>query len=71
MLNRMNVRQLVTAVTMASAVFSAPLAAQQRGATTPPSLQTSLANDVGTLSDKFAGLARVMAGKYDWRSRAC
>ena len=23
--------------------------------------------DIGTLSDKFVGLARVMSGKYDWR----
>jgi hypothetical protein len=33
----------------------------------PPNLQTALANDVGTLSDKFVGLARVVAGKYDWK----
>ena len=32
-----------------------------------PSLQSSLATDAGHLSDKFSGLARVMAGKYDWR----
>ena len=30
-------------------------------------MQTALASDVGNLSDKFTGLARVMAGKYDWR----
>ena len=32
-----------------------------------PSTQTALAKEAGTLSDKFAGLARVMAGKYDWK----
>jgi uncharacterized damage-inducible protein DinB len=29
-------------------------------------LQAALAKDAGTLSGKFTGLARVMAGKYDW-----
>ena len=33
----------------------------------PASLQATLAYDLGTLSDKFIGLARVRAGKYDWR----
>lgn len=32
-----------------------------------PSLQAAFATDAGHLSDKFSGLARVMAGKYDWR----
>src|SRR5439155_19071059 len=27
----------------------------------------ALSKEAGTLSDKFAGLARVMAGKYDWK----
>jgi uncharacterized damage-inducible protein DinB len=30
-------------------------------------VQTALEKDAGTLSDKFTGLARVMAGKYDWK----
>ena len=29
--------------------------------------QAALAKEAGTLSDKFGGLARVMAGKYDWK----
>src|SRR5262245_51129915 len=33
----------------------------------PAGLQAAFARDAGTLSDKFAGLARVMSGKYDWR----
>ena len=33
----------------------------------PAGIQLAFATDAGTLSDKFAGLARVMAGKYDWR----
>src|SRR5579884_2124688 len=31
------------------------------------SVQTSLSKEAGTLSDKFSGLARVMAAKYDWK----
>jgi uncharacterized damage-inducible protein DinB len=30
-------------------------------------LQAAFAKDAGTLSGKFTGLARVMAGKYDWK----
>src|SRR6202453_3140653 len=29
--------------------------------------QGALTTEAGTLSDKFSGLARVMAGKYDWK----
>src|SRR5258707_847194 len=30
-------------------------------------VQAALSKEAGTLSDKFTGLARVMAGKYDWK----
>jgi uncharacterized damage-inducible protein DinB len=33
----------------------------------PGGLQSAMAKDAGTLSEKFAGLARVMSGKYDWK----
>jgi uncharacterized damage-inducible protein DinB len=33
----------------------------------PAGIQAAWASDAGTLSDKFTGLARVMAGKYDWK----
>lgn len=33
----------------------------------PAGIQAAYAKDLGTLSGKFTGLARVMAGKYDWR----
>jgi uncharacterized damage-inducible protein DinB len=33
----------------------------------PQTPQAALAKEAGTLSDKFSGLARVMAGKYDWK----
>ena len=32
-----------------------------------PSLQATLAADAAQMGEKFAGLARVMEGKYDWR----
>jgi uncharacterized damage-inducible protein DinB len=35
--------------------------------TAQPDARTPLVNDVNTLSSKFTGLAKVMAGKYDWR----
>ena len=38
-----------------------PLAQAQAG------LQAAFGKDSGTLSNKFTGLARVMAGKYDWK----
>ena len=38
-----------------------PLAQAQAG------MQAAFAKDAGTLSDKFTGLARVMAGKYAWK----
>ena len=33
----------------------------------PAKIQTAFGQDAGTLSDKFTGLAHVMAGKYDWK----
>src|SRR5258708_14619790 len=30
-------------------------------------IQAAFGKDAGTLSDKFTGVARVMAGKYDWK----
>lgn len=75
MTNREKTRFLIGALTIAAAFLATPASAQQTAgaaaASQPPmapaNLQTALANDVGTLSDKFAGLARVMAGKYDWK----
>jgi uncharacterized damage-inducible protein DinB len=53
-------RTIASAVAMAAAVLSpAPLRAQ--------TTQAALSKEAGTLSDKFAGLARVMAGKYNWK----
>jgi uncharacterized damage-inducible protein DinB len=50
------------AVAMAAVLCLAPLRTQ-----TTQTTQTALSKEAATLSDKFAGLARVMAGKYDWK----
>jgi hypothetical protein len=33
----------------------------------PTGTQAAFGRDAGTLSDKFAGLARVLSGNYDWK----
>jgi len=55
-------KTIAFAVAMAAVLGLAPLRAQ--------TTQTALSKEAGTLSDKFAGLARVMAGKYDWKPGA-
>ena len=52
-------RTIACAVAIAAALSIAPLRAQ--------TTQAALSKEAATLSDKFAGLARVMAGKYDWK----
>jgi hypothetical protein len=59
-------RPVTCATFLAAAVLLAVPAAAQMSAP-PTTLQAALAKDAGTLSDKFAGLAKVMAGKYDWK----
>src|SRR5438128_2655647 len=55
-------RTMASAVAMAAVLSPAPLRAQ--------TTQAALSREAGTLSNKFAGLARVMAGKYDWKPAA-
>src|SRR5947208_9055273 len=52
-------RTIACAVAMATMLSLASLRAE--------TTQAALSKEAGTLSDKFAGLARVMAGKYDWK----
>ena len=52
-------RTIASAVAMAAVLPLAPLHAQ--------TTQAALSREAGTLSDKFVGLARVTAGKYDWK----
>ncbi len=59
---------LTTALALTLLLPSARLHAQAPEA--PSNLQAALASDASKLSDKFAGLAGVMAGKYDWKPGA-
>ena len=59
----MRIRTVTCALAIIAAASVAPLQAQPAA----QSVQASLSKDAGTLSDKFTGLARVMAGKYDWK----
>ena len=67
MIIRHSSRPVTCASLLAMALLAAPAAAQMAAPAGPPKLQTALASDAGTLSNKFAGLAKVMAGKYDWK----
>ena len=46
---------------------AAAIAALSLSSLQAQTVQASLAREAGRLSDKFSGLARVMAGKYDWK----
>ena len=52
-------RRIACTVAMAAVLSLAPLRAQ--------TTQAALSREAATLSDKFAGLARVMVGKYNWK----
>jgi hypothetical protein len=54
---------VLTAVAIGTSIASPSAQATAQ----PVSIQAALSNDVGTLSDKFVGLAKAMTGKYDWR----
>ena len=53
----------IVALAIIAALSVAPLKAQPAAQT----VQAALAKEAGTLSDKFTGLARVTAAKYDWK----
>jgi uncharacterized damage-inducible protein DinB len=44
-----------------------PMATSAQAQRQAAGLQAAFGEDAGTLSEKFAGLARVMSGKYDWK----
>jgi uncharacterized damage-inducible protein DinB len=54
-------------IRMGTAGYAAAIAALSLSSLRAQTVQASLAAEAGTLSDKFSGLARVMAGKYDWK----
>jgi uncharacterized damage-inducible protein DinB len=58
---------LAICLSVLAVALASPASAQQATRTATPSVSAALAADVGTLSDKFVGLAKVMTGKYDWR----
>ena len=70
MTTRARFRRLVCALTIIVSALAGSRAALAQDKPQPTSPQAALVNDVGNLSDKFVGLARVMAGKYDWRPGA-
>jgi uncharacterized damage-inducible protein DinB len=51
----------------AIAIAAACLTPRAQAQPAEQTVQAALVKEAGTLSDKFAGLARVMAGKYDWK----
>src|SRR5215813_15201599 len=55
-------RTIACAVAMPAVLSLAPLRTQ-----TTQTTQAALSKEAGTLSDKFAVLARVMAGEHDWK----
>jgi uncharacterized damage-inducible protein DinB len=57
----------IASVTCALAIVAAVSGTQSRAQSAPQTVQAGLSKEAGTLSDKFTGLARVMAGKYDWK----
>jgi uncharacterized damage-inducible protein DinB len=63
-MNKTTFRYAECALIIAAALSTPRLRAQPAA---PQGIQAAFAKDAGTLSDKFTGLARVMAGKYDYR----
>jgi uncharacterized damage-inducible protein DinB len=57
----------IASVTCALAIIAVVSVTPSRAQSAPQTVQAGLSKDAGTLSDKFTGLARVMAGKYDWK----
>jgi uncharacterized damage-inducible protein DinB len=54
-------------IRMGTVGYAAAIAALSLSSLQAQTVQASLANEAGALSDKLSGLARVMAGKYDWK----
>jgi len=63
-------RRLACALTIFVAMLAGSRGAQAQDNPQMTRPQAAMATDLGNLSDKFVGLARVMAGKYDWRPGA-
>jgi uncharacterized damage-inducible protein DinB len=57
----------IGSVAFALAIVAAAIVTPSHAQPASQSVQAALAKEAGTLSEKFSGLARVMAGKYDWK----
>jgi uncharacterized damage-inducible protein DinB len=54
-------------IRMGTAGYAMAIAVLSLSSLRAQTVQASLAKEAGTLSDKFSGLARAMAGKYAWK----
>lgn len=57
-----HIASALTALATIAALTASPSHAQPA-----PTVQAALSKEAGTLAEKFTGMARVMAGKYDWK----
>ena len=57
----------IGSVAFTLAIVAAAIVTPSHAQPASQSVQAALAKEAGTLSEKFSGLARVMAGKYDWK----
>src|SRR6202050_3035327 len=57
----------IGSVAFTLAIVAAAIVTPSQAQPAPQSVQAALAKEAGTLSEKFSGLARVLAGKYDWK----
>lgn len=60
-------RTLRIASALSVLAIMAAVTATRSPAQPAPKVQEALSKEAGTLSDKFSDLARVMAGKYEWK----
>src|SRR5215472_5499725 len=58
---------MMKTIRMGTVGYAAAMALRSLSSLQAQTVQGSLAKEAGALSDKFSGLARVMAGKYDWK----
>lgn len=66
MRTRRSITRIAVAFATVATVSTLPAAAQDAAAPTS-GLRAELIHDIGTLEEKYLGLADAMTGKYDWR----
>lgn len=66
MRTRRSIPRIAVAFATVATVSTLPAAAQDAAAPTS-GLRAELIHDIGTLEEKYLGLAEAMTGKYDWR----